>query len=263
MASKHDELTRSEFESFEIDEKVSELIKKVEREHPDLNRKEIRILDWGCGRGRTVLKLLRQGYTAYGVEIDEEVMKNGYPLFEIYDYNPEQYLYHIDDIKTFQENSFHLIVTEQVLEHVEDIHHVICEQSRLTASGGFGFHSFPATKMIKEVHLRMPFVHWFPKNSIRRYWIALMILLSLKPKKVWPETVDKSFWETVDIYYNYMNQKTFYRDIRHLFDLFNRYGFDVSYYNSHPKKSVWNLFPDFLSMNGFPRRTGRLVVQKR
>ncbi len=32
---------------------------------------QIRVLDLGCGRGATVLSLLRQGFDAYGVEVDD------------------------------------------------------------------------------------------------------------------------------------------------------------------------------------------------
>jgi 2-polyprenyl-3-methyl-5-hydroxy-6-metoxy-1,4-benzoquinol methylase len=38
---------------------------------------DLRVLDWGCGRGTTVAKLVEMGFDAYGVDIDPEPIKNG------------------------------------------------------------------------------------------------------------------------------------------------------------------------------------------
>lgn len=263
MPSKHNSLTLQEFQEYEISSEILELIERFSQETPELKKKDIHILDWGCGRGRTVLKLLERGYSAVGVDVDHDVLENGSPLFKEFGYDPEQHLMPVTQLNKLPDNAFHLIVTEQVLEHVDDISQVIDEQSRLTAPGGYGFHAFPASKSILEVHLHMPFVHWLPKNELRRYWIALMLMLSFKPNKVWPETEGKSFSETVEVYYDYMNQKTFYRDIRHLGELFEDKGFQIILSHNPPSRSFLKILPNFLLMNGFPQQPARLIVRKR
>ncbi len=69
------------------------------------------------------------------------------------------------------------------------------EQAGLTASGGVGIHCFPGARMYWEDHLKMPFVHWLPKNKSRRYWIALMLILRKGPSPSWIETENKSLLE--------------------------------------------------------------------
>lgn len=260
MASKHDEITRKEFKTYQVDDHILKVIHQFEESHPGLDKEEINVLDWGCGRGRTVLKLLEMGYSAYGIDIDEVTMKNGYSMFEMLGYIPQNHIMHISSLKDFPDNFFHIITSEQVFEHVEDIRSVIEEQGRLTAPGGLGFHSFPASKMIVEVHLKMPLVHWFPKKRIRRYWIAFMMLLSYKPETKWPETVGKSFWETVDIYYDYLHRKTYYRDIRTVIELFQKQGFSIHYMNQPSKKSILNLLPEYYIMNGFALQSDHNII---
>ena len=43
--------------------------------------KDLRVLDWGCGRGRAVAWLRERGFDACGVDIDRKVLRNGHELF--------------------------------------------------------------------------------------------------------------------------------------------------------------------------------------
>lgn len=80
--------------------------RSVSKKHPDIHPKDIRILDWGCGRGRAVLKLLNRGYSAFGVDLDVSAMKKGYKLFKQYCYTPQNHLLSFEKLEHFDERFF-------------------------------------------------------------------------------------------------------------------------------------------------------------
>lgn len=174
-------------------------------------------------------------------------MKNGFSLFESRGETPSEILKSVDDTECFPPEYFHVIFSEQVLEHVADLSQVVKDQARLTISGGVGIHCFPGAKMIWEEHLNMPLVHWLPKSILRRYWIALMLLLRLGPKTPWPETKGKPFWDKVNVYLRYVNDNTFYRDNKAICSKFSQCGFEARY-----EVVSRNPLPVLSRRNGFP-----------
>jgi len=262
MSSKHNILTKKEFDSSELNPGLMEQIDLFLVNNPTINKEDLQILDWGCGRGISVLKLLQKGYSAYGLDIDHAVMKNGYDLFKTFGYVPEERLMHLNDINLFKDNSFHVVFSEQVFEHVEEVEKVIRSQSGLLCKGGVGFHVFPASKMLMEGHLRMPLVHWLPKNALRKIWILLMMLVKMKPQKNWPEVAGKNFFQEAQVYYDYSISKTFYRDNRALKKLFNEFGFNAKFISEKENGGIRNLLPDGLLKNGFPDQQVTFLVEK-
>ena len=129
--------------------------------------------------------------------------------------------------KQFPDGSFHLIFSEGVFEHVKDIEQVATNLKRLTAPGGVGVHFFPAHKHFVEIHLFMPFLHWLPKNRIRKIYIMLLLLLGGGPK--WKELQGKSRREQAQVYYEYIVYKTYYRTPRVIIDVFTRNKFKVDF----------------------------------
>ncbi len=262
MKTKHDLLTEQELASFYVNPHVIEKIESILSDNPGKSPGEINVLDWGCGRGRSVAKLREKGFNAFGVDIDIKTMSNGFPLFEQRGLSPKKFLINVDDVNTFKDGFFHLIFSEQVFEHVNDLARVIKEHERLTVPGGFGVHCFPGAKNIREGHLHMPFVHWFPKASIRKCWIAFMQLLSYGPKDPWPDTLNRSYWEAADVYYRYMNEKTYYRDNQYIHREFQKNGF-VSKHECIHRKSFWRkILPKYFSNNGFPHGSVIFTVMK-
>jgi len=73
----------------------------------------------------------------------------------------------------------------------------------------------------------MPFVHWLPKNKLRKIYILLWLLLSKGPR--WKELRGKSKWEQAHAYYEYTIFKTYYRTPRKITDVFVRHGFKVDF----------------------------------
>src|SRR5512133_1262309 len=79
--AKHDLLTEEEFAAYKVHTNTVQQLKKFAASKGK-SAGQVRVLDWGCGRGRFVLWLREQGFDAYGVDIDPEPVNNGLPLFE-------------------------------------------------------------------------------------------------------------------------------------------------------------------------------------
>ncbi|MBU0595266.1 methyltransferase domain-containing protein, partial [Candidatus Bipolaricaulota bacterium] len=120
----------------------------------------------------------------------------------------------------FPDDFFHFTYSHSVFEHVADLRGVAAEIGRVTAPRGAGYHCYPARWCIVEGHLLMPFVHWLPKNCLRRVAIRICMLLGREPH--WKELERMTMGEKVAAYYDYSVRKTYYRcypEVRKLFQL--------------------------------------------
>jgi SAM-dependent methyltransferase len=261
---KHDVLTRQELDEYRLTPVILQALEEFAASRaPKVSREQINVLDWGCGRGRSVAKLREAGFNAFGVDIDERVMQNGHSLFSQIGLDPRKLLLRIDDLASFPDAYFHCIISEQVLEHVMDIHATFLEMWRLTAPGGSGLHCFPGSGMILEEHINMPLVHWLPKSPIRRAAIALCLVAGFGPERPWPETDGKDFLARIDIYYRYLDKKTCYRDIGQIAAIAMDVGFEVRHQllASCPSRlEKW--LPAFVRRNGFPGSSMLLRLSK-
>jgi SAM-dependent methyltransferase len=263
MGTKHDVLTEAELRSFRVSLVVRRALDAfLEERGPSAPRSSINILDWGCGRGRSVARLREEGFNAYGVDIDRRALRNGYPLFRSRGLNPDSLLLHVDQTPRFPDGFFHFIFSEQVFEHIEDLPAVTAEIARLTRPEGAGVHCFPGARNILEGHLRMPLVHWLPKNGTRRMAIAVLLLFRIGPTPPWPETRGRSFWQSVDVYYRYLDSHTHYRDVECITAVASGAGLVCRYEapGLHLARRRW--LPLSLRRNGFPRGSIRLFLHK-
>ena len=226
--SKHDVLTQAELDRFEMDPEFLLYLLGVEREI-GIDRRSIRVLDWGCGRGRSVAKLCELGFDAYGVEIDSLPLKNGYELFSNNGWEPERRLALLDSgCRTpFEDRFFHFVFSDQVLEHVQAIDDVCRELERITTPGGIGLHRYPARYTILEGHLYMPFVHWLPKTRLRYLLILLSCALGVHPG--WEGMRSMGLFQRAGAYYEYSVLKTYYRSSPRVRRRFESAGFAVEF----------------------------------
>jgi ubiquinone/menaquinone biosynthesis C-methylase UbiE len=220
----NDLLTAAELESLRLDPAILKHI-EASRERLGLSKSEFRILDWGCGRGKMVLWLRQQGYSAFGVDIDPRSFANGAGLFAALGYDEKECLHALDESgrAPFSDSSFHFVVSWQTIEHVRHLDAVVQELRRVTSDRGGGFHVYPPHHRLVEGHLFMPFVHWLPKNKLRHALMRLFVLCGLEPHW-WPDE-RKSLREKIDIYYQYSIAETFYRTTGEIETCFNAAGF--------------------------------------
>jgi SAM-dependent methyltransferase len=226
--TKHDVLTEKEMSEFTMN---SRILRNIEyyRNKMNLQKSDMNILDWGCGRGRAVAWLREQGYSVFGTDIDPEPINNCRDLLSSRGLDPDVVISLMEngEEKKFPHAFFHLSFSDGVFEHVKDIEQVASNFKRLTAPGGVGIHFFPAHKHFIEIHLRMPFLHWLPKNKLRKIYIFLLLLLGKDPK--WKELQGKTKLEQAQSYYEYTIYKTYYRSPRVLTEIFTRNKFKVDF----------------------------------
>lgn len=167
-----DPLREEQVRSYQIAPMIVAQIEKW-RAARGLTPEQVRVLDYGCGRGRTVFKLREAGYDAYGVDVDARPIENGRVLARARGLDAEQVLSVLDaeGRAVHPEHFFDFTTSFQVFEHVQDIDRAARELARITKPGGGGIHVFPPALYPFEGHLMMPFVHWLPKRSRARYWL--------------------------------------------------------------------------------------------
>ena len=230
--SNNDLLTAEEFESYSPS---APIIRRIEacRARFGVPRARFRILDWGCGRGTFVLWLREQGYDAGGVDVDARPFANGAEVFARKGLRSEECLFCLDDDGTapFPDAAFDMVTSWQTLEHIEDLESVASQLHRVTRNGGEGVHVFPPHRRIMEPHLFMPFVHWLPKNRLRRQLIATFVRAGVEPNW-WPDgNMDRR--RKVDVYYRYSVDETFYRPPGTILRCFHEAGFDAELEGRH------------------------------
>jgi SAM-dependent methyltransferase len=243
--TKHDILTAQEMSGFAMNQRIVRQIERF-REKMDLEKGQMNILDWGCGRGRAVAWFRAHGYNAFGVDIDSEPIENCRQLFSArgIDAGAVISLLENGEETKFPNGFFHFTCSDGVFEHVRDIERVAANLKRLTAPGSIGVHFFPAHRHVVEIHLLIPFVHWLPKNKLRKIYILLWLLLGKGPG--WKELQGKSKWEQAHAYYEYIVFKTYYRTPRKITEVFARHGFKVDFIpladfglEKHPLLARW------------------------
>lgn len=139
-------------------------------------RKDIRILDHGCGGGLTLLYLLANGYEGiHGVDIGgwceswSRLLKGHLGLkgqrFFVYDGHK----------LPFADNSFDFIFSTQVIEHVRTdvLESFYSEEGRTLAAGGIAYHQVPHRLVPFDSHTRTWFLHYLP----RTVWLSVLRLM--------------------------------------------------------------------------------------
>jgi len=128
----------------------------------------IRILDFGCGAGHLVRAGLDAGLNMSGADVyyggsktRSEACQSGLfgtAIREIHDGRLE-----------FGDETFGLVVNNQVLEHVEDLDAVLSEIHRVLKPGGTVLSLFPSRDVWREGHIGIPFAHRLRRGSRFRF----------------------------------------------------------------------------------------------
>ena len=265
MSTKHNALTEEDIQRFSMSpqllDHIREHTRQLDRTAPP------HILDWGCGRGRSVALLRQEGFEAFGVDIDRAVLRNGHDLFRTRGLDPERLLRHISDIGTFGDGELDIIFSEETIEHVANLEVVARESYRLLRPDGLVAHSFPGKRQVVEPHLRIPLVHWLPQGAMRLAWLHACLFLGAGPLPPWPEVVDgdgKLLPRSgqAAAYARYLEDKVHYRSIDTIASIFRRAGFQVHHRNLSPPPAWTCLLPPAWRRDGFPAGNVLLLLRK-
>jgi ubiquinone/menaquinone biosynthesis C-methylase UbiE len=111
------------------------------------------VLDFGCGEGKAVAAWRDEGYRAFGCDVVLEGTSDTLRLIET------PYRLPFDDAE------FDLIVSDEVLEHVQDYGAAFAELRRVLKPDGLSVHLFPARWVFLEPHAFVPLA-----TVIQSYW---------------------------------------------------------------------------------------------
>ncbi len=133
-----------------------------------------RVLDFGCGAGAVVAAGREAGLDIHGADVyyagsqtradAERGGLLGSAILEIR-----------DGRLPFPDESFDLVVNNQVMEHVADLDADLAEIHRVLKRGGTVLSIFPSRDVWREGHIGIPFSHWFRKNSRARFYYTWLL----------------------------------------------------------------------------------------
>jgi len=204
--------------------------------------KDSKILDFGCGLGTNVRELREMGYDAYGFDI--------YPTYGGVDYREDEQvkpLYEqgilryvtLDDYSfPFDDDNFDIIISDEVLEHVDDYDMVLKEMYRVTRKGGRSLHMFPSRYRIIEAHCYVPY-----SSIIQKYWyLKLWAILGLRneyQKGLNSSEAAEHNLKTLVTGTNYLSKKQI---VNHVESVFGRCSFnELSALKHSSKKCYYNI----------------------
>jgi SAM-dependent methyltransferase len=133
----------------------------------------VRVLDYGCGAGEIIQLLKAREIDAFGC--DTFYAAATYSELESSDLFGTIILEMVDNKIPFEDNYFDFLVSNQVIEHVEDLDLTLAEFQRVLKPGGQILTIFPDKSVWREVHCDIPFLHWFPKGSNLRVYYAFLL----------------------------------------------------------------------------------------
>lgn len=108
-------------------------LQKIESYFP--KSKEIKVLEVGGGTGEQAMLLREKGYDIHSIDLET----SNYSQFK----NDIVTIY--DGITIpFANDSFDVVISSNVLEHIEDIANIMSELKRVTQPGGIGIHLMPS-----------------------------------------------------------------------------------------------------------------------
>ena len=155
------------------------------------------ILDFGCGEGGIVYQLRAQGLKAFGVDIvkdyedvqkrceDEGLVTGEESAFRLID---------VDDYKIpFDDNTFDIIISDQVFEHVQNYPEALAEINRVLKPGGSSLHIIPSRYRPIEGHLFIPLGGIFQGHLYLAFWARAGIRNSFQKGQSWKEVADFNF----------------------------------------------------------------------
>lgn len=130
------------------------------------------ILDFGCGSGTAVVEARAEGLDVLGCDIDDalgsapKVLVEGGVLRAIDVSN-----YRIP----FEDDEFDMVVSHQVLEHVQNYEVAFREMRRVLKEGGVSIHIFPSRYTPVEPHVYVPLGTIIQSMSWLKFWAYLGI----------------------------------------------------------------------------------------
>lgn len=117
------------------------------------------LLDIGTGSGHVISRIAQQCKSATSVNLeDERVIRKCYSFQQV----PDVHL-------PFEDESFDVVISNQVIEHIPSQQKHVDEIHRVLKKGGVAYLATPAKYALIEPHFRLPPLSWLPQSLANRY----------------------------------------------------------------------------------------------
>jgi SAM-dependent methyltransferase len=123
-----------------------------------------KILDFGCGTGALVYRFRDLGFDSYGFDIHDCVELRAPEDRKLFSFAPQDAVTKFsmevrsEHMRTpFPDDSFDLVVSTAVLEHVLDHGPLMAEIARVLKPQGLAVHVYPGRNTFIEPHIHVPF----------------------------------------------------------------------------------------------------------
>ncbi|MPY90078.1 MAG: methyltransferase domain-containing protein [Luteitalea sp.] len=207
----------------------------------------VRVLDAGCGSGAMLAYMARalqqidrdRDYELYGFDItDRGAEGHGFhsesaALLSAADPRVD-WTVRISAIRQcdpwpYPDQSFDVVVSNQVLEHVFDHHHFFGQLARVLRAGAFSAHLFPLKHYVYEGHLFIPYVHRVKEHDLLRWYIKWLSRLGFGNYRQHRRERDVSLDDFSERHADYMHHFTNYLSTREVMHLAKMHGLRASF----------------------------------
>ncbi len=155
------------------------------------------ILDFGCGKGGIVYHLRKQGFKAFGVDIVKDYENVQKRCEEEGLVEADEDAFRLIDMSNykipFDDNTFDVIISDQVFEHVQNYPEALAEIKRVLKPGGSSLHIIPSRYRLIEGHLFIPLGGIFQGHRYLALCALLGIRNSFQQGQSWKEVADFNF----------------------------------------------------------------------
>jgi SAM-dependent methyltransferase len=173
-----------------------------------------KILDFGCGRAQVVMAGLKAGFDIHGTDTFEGVYNDWYNQC------PEEVAGKIHKIiegrLPFEDNSFDVVISNQVFEHIPDYRPSLQEISRILKPGGKMIALFPVKETWYEGHVGLYFPHYlssWPNIQYRYMWLCSLLGFGFRKSGVNAKEWAKTRQSVIHDVCFYHPKKIFIKDV--------------------------------------------------
>ena len=136
--------------------KAQKIIRVLEQR---ANVPESNVLDIGTGAGYIASHIAEYARKVVSIDVvDERRVTGGYEFKLVK-----------DETLPFKDESFDIVISNHVIEHVEDQQKHINETFRILKKGGMVYLATPNRLWVTDPHYRIPFINWMPSILATHY----------------------------------------------------------------------------------------------
>lgn len=162
------------------------------------------ILDFGCGAGREVYRLRDCGYeNVLGVDLGDYLQLRAPGDSRWFSLSLDPHVYRLP----YPDNSFDLVYSTQVLEHLRFYEPALSEIRRVLKPDGVCIHIFPSKWRLIEPHFRIPFGSFIRLAWYLRLWTYLGIRPPDRPAHSSRSQDAERSWQVSRTSLNYLTLK--------------------------------------------------------